>query len=75
VGSSPSRPPRAVLQPIARLLAEATGCQDQIDNDVQPRVEMTMPSMGEDRELIAQGSIDRADRRDLADTLMAVLES
>lgn len=63
------------LQPIDRLLAEAARYQDQIDNDVQPRVEMTMPSTGEDRELIAQRSIDRADRLDLADTMMAVLES
>ena len=63
------------LQPIARLLIEATGYREHIDNDAPPRVEMTMPILGEDRELMAQVSIDRVDRLDLADTLMAVLES
>lgn len=63
------------LQPIARLVAGATGYQDHIDNDARPRVETNVPSVRGDKELIAQGSMDQADRLDLADALMAALES
>jgi hypothetical protein len=63
------------LQAIPRLLFEATGHQNQPGNDGPPRVEMTGPGMGDDRDAIAQASIDPADRLELADALMAVLKS
>ena len=63
------------LQPISRLLVETAGYQAPTDNDVQPHVEPTGPSMGDYRDAIAQESIDGTDRLELADTLMAVLKS
>jgi hypothetical protein len=62
------------LQPIPRLLVEATGHQHPTGNDVQPHVEPTGSITGDDRDVIAQGSIDETERLELADALMAVLK-
>ena len=63
------------LRVIPRLLFEAFGYQDEIENGVLTRAELPTDSMSVDRHVCAQGINDPADRAALADTLMAVLKS
>ena len=63
------------LGAIPRLLFEAFGYQDPIENGLDTRAEQPMESEGIDRDVFMQGINDPADRAALADTLMAGLKS
>ncbi|MDP1692115.1 MAG: hypothetical protein Q8L49_09250 [Burkholderiaceae bacterium] len=63
------------LRAIPRLLFEAFGDQDQIENAVRTGAELPTESAGVDRHVFAQGITDPVDRAALADILLAVLKS
>lgn len=64
------------LQAIPRLLAEAADCADSIGSqDALPFAEPAQGHSGDTRDAIAQHGLDPAERVELADALMARLES